>query len=136
MESSLKEYEDLRDLTGNMWAGLSTKVPIAMAAVRFQEMVAAALSNVATTPEAMVAIKDALSKLLGDANAMLEPQGVLSQNCTQYLSALTALKSAKDKLSSVAVFSQEGINNTDALDLTEQRQACEAIIAQEHNMRD
>lgn len=136
VESSLKEYEDLRDLTGNMWAGLSTKVPIAMAAVRFQEMVAAALSNVGTTPESMMAVKDAVSKLLGDANAMLEPQGVLSQNCTQYLSALTILKSAKDKLSSVAVFSQDGINSTDALDLTEQRKACEAIIAQEHNMRD
>lgn len=66
-------------------------------------MVATALSNAATTPEAMVAIKDALSKLLGDANAMLEPQGVLSQNCVQYLSALATLISAKDKLSSVAV---------------------------------
>lgn len=136
VESSLKEYEDLRDQTGNMWAGLSTKVMIAMAAIRFQEVVATALSNVGTTPEVMVAIKDALSKLLGDANAMLEPQGVLSQNCTQYLAALATLKSAKDKLSSVAVFSAEGIDSTDALDLTEQRLACEAIVAQEHNMRD
>ena len=135
VEVSLKEYADLRELAGCLWVGLSTKIEAVQAAVEFYTLLGQAFAHLATTPEAMRSIKEPLGQLLGDANVMLEPDGLLSQNCTQYLSALEDFKTAKEKLAAVAFFSLEGSDTIEALDLAGQRQACEAIMAQENQMR-
>lgn len=133
-ERSLKEYAELRDRAAGIWTGLHTKTDIALAAVNFQGHIATAVSQLARTPDEITALKSALTQLLGDGNALLEPQGLVNQYGRQYLDSSAKLNSSLERLASAGKFSIEGAERIGCLSLDALRQQCEGIVQAEHNL--
>ncbi|MDH4561246.1 MULTISPECIES: DUF3320 domain-containing protein [unclassified Pseudomonas] len=133
-ERNLKEFADLRELATGIWAGLHTKVDVARAAVEFQGHIATAIAQLAQNPDAITAVKSSLLQLLGDGNALLEPQGLVSRHGQQYLKSTATLANSLCRLVTDAHFSNEGTEHLDALPLQAQLQQCEGIIQAEHNL--
>ena len=134
IEQQLVEFSDLRELTVGIWTGLHTKTETASAAIRFQSLIASALANLAQTPEQIEAFKTSLRQLLGDANALLEPEGLLSQAGRQLLEALAQLRERTQHLASTGHFTAPGQEDFAALDLEALQQRCETMVQAEHGL--
>lgn len=129
VEQQLRTYDDLRQDAPGVWAGLHTKPDIAEKAVAFQHQLTSAIASMVSTPEEIGAIKSALEPLLGDANTLLEPGGLLSESGVRYLRSLRELQQAMEAVSSVGHYAPESIDLLAQLELAEQRKHCESLIA-------
>lgn len=134
IERQLAEFADLREQASGIWMGLHTKAEIASEAVRFQGLITSALASLAQTPEQIEAFKNPLRQLLGDANALLEPGGQLSQAGKQLLEALAQLHERTQHLAATGNFTAQGQEDFAALDLDSLQERCETIVQAEHGL--
>jgi very-short-patch-repair endonuclease len=94
LDGRLKSFDDLSSKTNGLWNGLQTKTEGVEPAVRFFEALSAALAAMATTPEALAAVKSPIALLLGDSNVLLEPTGTIADTGRAYADALQTFDAA------------------------------------------
>ncbi|MBK0415823.1 DUF3320 domain-containing protein [Chromobacterium haemolyticum] len=99
LQSRLQEFEDLSAKTSGLWNGLQTKIEGVEPALKFFETLSGALAMLASTPEALAAIKAPITLLLGESNVLLEPTGVISRDGRVYADALHALNTTVTRFS-------------------------------------
>ncbi|WAG79109.1 DUF3320 domain-containing protein [Metapseudomonas furukawaii] len=134
VEQQVADLADLRELTAGVWTGLHTQIETASAAIRFHSRIAGAMANLAQAPEQITALKTALQQLLGDASALLEPDGLLSQAGKQLLEIQAQLVERTQHLATAGHFTGPGQADFAALDLEALRQRCEAMVQAEHGL--
>ncbi|GAB2897290.1 DUF3320 domain-containing protein [Microvirgula curvata] len=94
LRGRLQEFEDLSAKTSGLWNGLQTKLEAVEAVLRFFETLSGALAILASTPEALAAVKAPVALLLGNSNGLLEPTGAIAREGQVYADALHALDEA------------------------------------------
>ncbi len=134
VERRLSAYDDLSRLTAGLWAGLRTRTSEVGKALKFQSSIAAVVSNLASTPEAIGTIKGALDRLIGAGNALLEPGGPIAAAGDAYLQAWAALQPTINRLASAGGFPDAARTRFGEQPLDELVQHCEAIIQSENRL--
>ncbi|NTV95862.1 MAG: DUF3320 domain-containing protein [Thiobacillus sp.] len=134
VEQRLAAYDDLMDVTAGLWNGLKTRVGEVEKALKFQSAIAAAISNLATTPEEIGTIKTALDRLIGAGNALLEPSGPIAAAGETYLHAWGGLQPALDRLAAAGGFPDAAKAEFGEQTLDELSQRCEAIVRAESRL--
>ncbi|MND67391.1 ATP-dependent RecD-like DNA helicase [compost metagenome] len=135
VEKALSEFDDLSAVTSGLWAGLKTKVDKVSDAVAFQGNLASALAQLGTTPELVSAYRSAIQVLLGDANALLEPEGVVCQSGAELRQCFESLRQRVDVLATAGSFSESGQADIQQLTLDALLHRCEAIVRSETGVR-
>jgi len=128
VEHQLTGFDDLTPLTAGLWCGLGTRLDELDKASKFQASMAAAIANLATTPEDIAAVKAPLDKLIGEGNALLEPTGSIAAAGRAYLEAWAALQPTIDRLSTAGAFTQAAQAGFGEVALDELAQRCAAIV--------
>ncbi len=134
IERELGEMADLRTLTGDLWAGLHTKLDTLAKAIQFQGHLATAVASLAQTPEQVTGLKGALLQLLGDANALLEAEGQLNLAGQHLTEMLDAYNNRIANLAAIGQFNSEGETVFSAQELNQQYQRCEQLTQAEHSL--
>jgi very-short-patch-repair endonuclease len=134
VEQRLAAYDDLSDITAGLWNGLKTRATEVDQALKFQSAMAAAVSNLASTPEEIGTIKVALDRLIGAGNALLEPGGPIAATGEAYLQAWGGLQPAIDRLASAGGFTDVAKTEFGEPPLDELMQRCDAIIRSESRL--
>ncbi len=134
VEQRLAAYGDLSDITAGLWNGLKTRTDEVDKALKFQSSIAAAISNLASTPEEIGAIKAALDRLVGAGNALLEPGGPIAGAGEAYLQTWGALQPAIDRLAAAGGFSDAAKTEFGEQTLDELMQRCDAIVRSENRL--
>lgn len=135
VEKALAEFDDLTTVTSGLWAGLKTKVDKVADAVSFQGKLASALAQLGTTPELVSAYRSAVQVLLGDANALLEPEGMVCQWGAELRQCLESLRQRVDVLATAGCFSESGEADIHQLALDGLLHHCEAMVRAEPGTR-
>jgi very-short-patch-repair endonuclease len=135
LEEALTESDDLRELTAGLWSGLKTKVDVTIASISFQAQLSSAIAQLAETPEQISAYKGPLQQLLGDANALLEPEGLIVQTGVQLRSAFELVNQRIGSLATAGKFTDAGQADLNELTLTTLIERCEAVVCSEHGLR-
>ncbi|QXP91948.1 DUF3320 domain-containing protein [Methylococcus capsulatus] len=135
IEQQLADYEDLRETTAGLWMGLKTRIEEVEQALRFQTTIAAAIANLAGTPEQIGAVKAPLERLIGEGNTLLEPGGSVSAAGAEYLSAYAALQPAIDSLVVAGHFSDTVGADFGDIPVDELVERCSAIVRAENRLR-
>lgn len=128
LDDDVAALDGLREKTAGVWAGLATDAAEAGKALDFQRDIATALGSLASDIGTLSAIKAALDAVLGDGNALLEPEGAVIAAGAAYLHALARFETALDawtRLAGIApdVATSTGIATPDALVTT-----CRGIV--------
>lgn len=134
IERDLADLADLRELVP-VWNDLKTKVDVARRSVAFQGQIAAALAKLVSNPEKIAAYKAALQILLGDGNALLEPEGAIAPAGALFREKLEILQKRSSRLTSVGHFTDTGVLETTHLSLSDLRQYCETVVSREPQLR-
>lgn len=134
VEQRLAAYDDLSDITAGLWNGLKTHATEVDQALKFQSAMAAAVSNLASTPEEIGTIKAALDRLIGAGNALLEPGGPIATTGEAYLQAWGGLQPAIDRLASAGGFTDVAKTEFGEPPLDELMRRCDAIIRSESRL--
>lgn len=134
VEQRLAAYDDLSDITAGLWNRLKTRATEVDQALKFQSAMAAAVSNLASTPEEIETIKAALDRLIGAGNALLEPGGPIAATGEAYLQAWGGLQPAIDRLASAGGFTDVAKTEFGEPPLDELMQRCDAIIRSESRL--
>lgn len=134
IERDLADLADLRELVP-VWNDLKTKVDVARRSVAFQGQIAAALAKLVSNPEEIAAYKAALQILLGDGNALLEPEGAIAPAGALFREKLEILQKRSSQLTSVGHFTDTGVLVTTHLPLSDLRQYCETVVSCEPQLR-
>lgn len=135
LERQLADYDDLRQLTAGLWQGLATRSNEVETALKFQASLASAVAHLADTPEAVSGFKAPLFRLLGEANALLSPQGRIAQAGAAYLKAWSPLPAAVDQLGQAGEFSEQDKTQFSDLPLPDLLARCQAMLKAEHRLR-
>lgn len=128
VEQLLLAFDELTPLTASLWSGLGTRLDELDKASKFQASMAAAIANLATTPEDIGALKAALNKLIGEGNALLEPTAPIAAAGQTYLDAWSALQPAIDRLSTAGAFAETAHVAFGDMALGELAQRCTGIV--------
>jgi very-short-patch-repair endonuclease len=128
IEQQLASFNDLSALTAGLWNGLSTHVDELDKASKFQASMAAAVANLASTPEDIAGLRKALDSLLGEGNALLEPTGPIAAAGQNYLTAWGALQPCIDRISTAGAFTDTAHASFGEVALDELAQRCSAIV--------
>lgn len=99
LEQDIDALDDLRMVTGGLWAGLRTRIEEVEAALAFQHTLTAAMASLAATPEELAAVRASLERLMGDGNTLLEDGGPVGRDGETYCGALEAYGRAIDTFS-------------------------------------
>ncbi|MFJ4192457.1 DUF3320 domain-containing protein [Pseudomonas sp. NPDC089534] len=134
LERELADLSDLRDAVP-LWSDLKTKVDDARQAVLFQGQVATALTKLAENPEQIAAFKAPLSALLGDGNALLEPEGSIAQSGIALREKLKQVEARSAHLIAVGQFTEKTVTANSEQSLEELKQSCELMIASEPRLK-
>ncbi|HEY0835619.1 MAG TPA: DUF3320 domain-containing protein [Azospirillum sp.] len=134
LEAEIDTLDDLRTITGGLWAGLRTRVEEVEAALGFQQALSSSIAGLAATPEGLAAVKEPLQRLLGDGNMLLEDGGPVAKAGAVWLDALSGYAGALDAFSGLA-----GTPVTDIERATGERpgavaQACRGILPLERKL--
>ncbi|MGF6221970.1 DUF3320 domain-containing protein [Pseudomonas sp. YL-218 TE3947] len=135
VEKALSEFDDLSAITSGLWAGIKTKVDKVSDAVAFQGNLASALAQLATTPELVSAYRSAIQVLLGDANALLEPEGMVCQSGAELRQCFELLRQRVDVLATAGHFSESGQADIQQFTLDALLQHCESMVRSEPGVR-
>ena len=128
VEQQLAGFDDLKALTAGLWSGLGTRQDEVDKALKFQASIAAAIANLATTPDDIAGVKAPLDKLIGEGNALLEPAGPIAAAAQAYLEAWAALQPNIDRLSAAGEFTEATKTGFGDVALDELAQRCTAIL--------
>ncbi|MBD8568351.1 DUF3320 domain-containing protein [Pseudomonas syringae] len=132
-----RELADLADLCEIVpfWNDLKTKVDDARQAVLFQGQIAVALAKLAQNPEQIAGFKGPLSVLLGEGNALLEPEGAIHQSGIALREKLQQVEIRSAHLTAVGQFTEQAVAINSELSLDELRKNCELMIVSEPRLR-
>lgn len=134
IERDLADLSDLREVIP-LWSDLKTKVDDARQAVLFQGQIAAALATLAENPERIAGFKGPLNALLGDGNALLEPEGPITQLGGALRDKLKQVTIRSSLLSTVGRFTEKVVAANSELSLEELKQNCELMVASEPRLK-
>ena len=134
VERDLASFDDLAAATAGLWCGLKTRLDELEKALKFQASMAAAVANLATTPEDVAAIKAPLDRLIGEGNALLEQGGPVAAAGQAYLEAWGALQPAIDHLAAAGEFTEEAKTGFGEMALDDLLQRCNAIVQAENRL--
>ncbi len=134
VEHELASFDHLGATTAGLWRGLETRLDELEKALKFQASMAAAVANLATTPEGVAAVKVPLDRLIGEGNALLEPGGPVASAGQAYLEAWGALQPTIDHLASVGEFADEAKTSFGEMALDDLLQRCSAIVQAENRL--
>ena len=134
VEQQLSGFDDLGSLTAGLWSGHKTRLDELEKALKFQASMAAAIANLAATPEDLAAVKAPLDRLIGDGNALLEPTGAIASAGQAYLAAWGALQPSIDRLSAAGEFAEVSKTSYGDIALTDLVQRCAAIVQTENRL--
>jgi very-short-patch-repair endonuclease len=99
LERQIDDAIELSQMTSGLWSGLKTKIENVDAVLQFAASLSSALANLASTPEALAALKGPISLLLGDGNMLLEPTGPVAGAGMLYSTALATFDAAVTQFS-------------------------------------
>lgn len=108
LEARLREREDLRRLTGDVWAGLDTSPEVVERVKQFHGAIVGAVVNASGSPEDIPSIQAPLLRLLGEANALLDQSGSIFSAAREYLECWRKLQPALDTVTSAGSFADAG----------------------------
>lgn len=128
IERELGDLTDLRELTSGLWLGLHTKEDAVSRVLKFHAHLAGAISALVQTPEHVEGVKSALARLLGDANALLEPEGQLAQAGRELLESIERYIAQTHKLVEAGHFLAEDAAGFTEQELSQQSLQCEQIV--------
>jgi very-short-patch-repair endonuclease len=134
IEEKLGSFEDLCLLTGGTWAGLNTTAESITRVNDFRNHIAAAVANLAETPETTTTLNQALQRLVVDGNVMLDASGQVADTGAQYVEATSAMRPLLDKLVAIGAFSAEGISEFNEMPLSDLISHCKAIVVAENRL--
>jgi very-short-patch-repair endonuclease len=134
VERDLADLADLRALVP-VWSDLKTKLEVAREAIAFQGQIATAVAKLALDPEQIAACKVPLQALLGDGNALLEPEGAIAHAGATLRDKLEVLEQRRSQLTSIGHFTETGIAETAHLSLNDLKMTCEAVVASEARLK-
>ena len=134
VERQLAAFDDLHDLTAALWSGLETRLDELEKALKFQASMAAAIANLAATPEDIAAIKAALDRLIGEGNALLEPTGPIATAGQAYIEAWGALQPAIDRLAATGEFDEASKTDFGEIAVAELARRCTVIVQSESRL--
>ncbi|MGF6099276.1 DUF3320 domain-containing protein [Pseudomonas sp. 18175] len=134
LERELADLADLRE-TVPLWNDLKTKVDDARQAVLFQERMAVALAKLAQNPEQIAGFKGPLNALLGEGNALLEPEGAIPQSGLALREKLKQLEARSAHLTAVGQFTEQTVVANSQLCLDDLRGNCELMVLSEPRLR-
>ena len=134
VERDLASFDDLAAATAGLWCGLKTRLDELEKALKFQASMAAAVANLATTPEDVAAIKAPLDRLIGEGNALLEQGGPVAAAGQAYLEAWGALQPAIDHMAAAGEFAEEAKTGFGEMALDDLLQRCNAIVQAENRL--
>jgi len=135
IEQALAAFDDLSESTAAMWNGLATNLDNLQTACQLREILSAALTRLAHTPEHIVACTTPLHALLGEANALLEPDGRVALACARYADTWQQLLSCRDALATLGQFVGADTLPWQELALDEWIAASQAIVQAEPGLR-
>ncbi|MCP1604216.1 DUF3320 domain-containing protein [Pseudomonas citronellolis] len=128
IERELNDLADLRELTTGLWLGLHTKEDAVARVLKFHVHITGAISALVQTPEHVEGVRSALGRLLGDANALLEPEGQLALAGEQLLESLDNYIAHMQKLVETGHFLVEDAAGFTEQELSQQHLQCEQIV--------
>ncbi|WP_409265120.1 DUF3320 domain-containing protein [Pseudomonas sp. KCJK8521] len=134
LERDLADLSDLREVVP-LWNDLKTKVDDARQAVLFQGQIAVALAKLAESPEQIAGFKGPLNALLGDGNALLEPEGSITQAGISLRDKLKNVEARSAHLTAVGQFTEKTVAANSELSLEELKKNCELMVASEPRLR-
>ncbi|AZC90060.1 DNA helicase-related protein [Pseudomonas chlororaphis subsp. piscium] len=134
IERDLSELADLREVIP-LWNDLKTKVEPARQAIEFQGRLAIAIAKLALNPEQVAGYKSPLQTLLGDGNALLEPEGAIAIAGVSLREKLEQLGGRSEHLMAVGHFTESGVNEAVDLGLSELKQNCEVVVSSESRLK-
>lgn len=126
--SKISVLDDLAARTGGLWAGLRTKVEEVEKALSFQDNLAGALAELASTADALAAVRAPLERLLGDGNASLEASGPVVKAGRAYRDALARFDAAKAEFARYAGITPAELASTAGDQPFMLAAACRAIL--------
>lgn len=135
LEHQIASHDELRTLTHGVWDGLKSQLDEIDQAAKFHASLAPTLSNLASIPDEVVAIKAILERLLGDGNTLLAPSGPVPVAGDAYIKAHQALQQSTDQLSQLAGASQETPSTFRELMPSALVVACQEMVAAEPRLR-
>lgn len=135
VERELGNLTDLRELTSGLWLGLQTKEDAVSRVLKFHAHLAGAISSLVQTPEHVEGVKSALARLLGEANALLEPEAPLTQAGRELLDSLDHYITQTHTFVEAGQFIAEDAARFSEQDLTQQRLHCEQIVQAGNGLR-
>lgn len=103
LEQQLAGYPDIKEAAG-LWNGLKTRVDEVEKALKFQTSIAMIVSNLASAPEEIGALRVPLEKLIGEGNALLEQGGPIAAAGEVYINAWGALQLVTNQLAAAGSF--------------------------------
>ena len=134
VEQQLSGFDDLGGLTAGLWSGVKTRLDELEKALKFQASMAAAIANLAATPEDLAAVKAPLDRMIGDGNALLEPTGPIASAGQAYIAAWGALQPSIDRLSAAGEFAEIAKTHFGDVSVAELLQRCTALVQAESRL--
>ncbi|MNJ08899.1 ATP-dependent RecD-like DNA helicase [compost metagenome] len=134
VERDLADLADLREFVP-VWGDLKTKLDVARQAIAFQGQIATAVAKLALNPEQIAACKAPLQTLLGDGNALLEPEGAIALAGVLLREKLGLLQERSSQLTSIGHFTDTAIDETAHLSLNDLKKNCETVVSSEARLK-
>lgn len=134
VERDLVNFDDLGATTAGLWCGLQTRLDELDKALKFQASMAAAVANLAATPDDVTAVRVPLDRLIGEGNALLAQGGPVVAAGQAYLEVWAALQPSIDNLAAAGEFVEEAKNSFGEMALDELLQRCGAIVQGENRL--
>lgn len=134
VERELVELADLREIVP-VWNDLKTKVDVVRSAAAFQGEMATAVAKLALNPEQVAAYKTPLQTLLGDGNALLEPEAAIANAGVALREKLELLQARAAHLTAVGHFTEMGVIETAHLALSDIKTNCETVVSSESRLK-
>jgi very-short-patch-repair endonuclease len=134
LEEKLSSYDDLRSLTDGTWAGLHTTLESIEQVNAFRTDIAAAIANLAESPETAVSLNSALQRLVVDGNAMLEASGRIAATGAKYVEADSAMPAVLEKLAVVGSFNGDNASEFKDASLPDLITRCQAVMMAENRL--
>lgn len=135
VEAELRTFDDMHLKTGNTWIGLQTSKDEIERVVSFEQVVSAAIANLAESPDDIAVLRQAFEQLVVEGNALLSPSGPLPSAGARYLAAYHALKTVSATLGTLGAFNEDEAMPFNELPLDELIASCLQMIAAEPRLK-
>ncbi|WP_371766587.1 DUF3320 domain-containing protein [Massilia sp.] len=135
IEEKLRDFDDLRSLTGGTWTGLQTSEAAIDRVASFHATMSSAIANLAESSDDTAVLRQAFEQLVVEGNASLDPSGPFADVAKRYIGALDALQPVLGNLCTAGTFSEGVAMHFNNLSLDDLVTCCRQIVAAEPRLR-